>query len=157
MLMGYSVSRPASLAPWTWLSDSTKAFCWRLTFPPFFSWLLESLGFFLFFHFVFKKTAGYNSRTERSIFMCKASGDGSEADALWVMQGCNNNQALVKEEKMPRSGGPLDSDLLIRQSLSLLPRATVSFSLIWDKIAACRVCSNPGQGLHSKQQQPALW
>lgn len=31
------------------------------------------------------------------------------------------NRALVKEETIPRSGGPLDSDLLIRQALSRLP------------------------------------
>ena len=51
---------------------------------------------------------------------------------LWAMW--SNNRALVKEERMPRSGGPLDSDLLIRQALSCLSMAAASG---WDVSSAC--------------------
>lgn len=56
-----------------------------------------------------------------------------------------NNQALVKEERMPRSGGPLDSDLLISQALScccvslLAARGcSAAPSLLRVEITACR-------------------
>lgn len=65
--------------------------------------------------------------------MCKASGAGGEDEAhlpppllvtVLPFERCGDgvtNRALVKEETIPRSGGPLDSDLLIRQALSRPP------------------------------------
>lgn len=68
--------------------------------------------------------------------MCKASGADGEGETppppplisllatVLAFERCGDgvtNRALVKEETIPRSGGPLDSDLLIRQALSRPP------------------------------------
>lgn len=74
---------------------------------------------------------------------------------LWAMW--SNNQALVKEERMPRSGGPLDSDLLIRQALSGLSIAAASG---WDVSSACSgwreqpAESNTPKVLTDQEQRP---
>ena len=61
------------------------------------------------------------------ISMCKASGVAGEDEgppapsqpSLPAAQAFD--QALVKEERVARSGGPLDSDLLISRLPALLP------------------------------------
>lgn len=63
--------------------------------------------------------------------------------SLWAMWSWSNNRALVKEERMPRSGGPLDSDLLISQALSCLRLHRV-FSRLRVEITACRVKYSEG-------------
>lgn len=72
-------------------------------------------------------------------------------------------RAPVKEERMPRSIGPLDSDLLISQplgclpvSLSICPRLHPVFSLLWFVITACRGkysqgLSRPGAEVSARQ------
>lgn len=140
MLMVSNVSPPASLLPERGYLIAQRLSVGGWLFPPFlFTAATESLGRVFFFHsffIVFEKTG-------RKVDMRRLSPcvkpqvlvvrmrpishhlppvslpcDGSALSAMWRW---SNNQALVKEEPIPRSGGPLDSDWLISQALSRPP------------------------------------
>lgn len=62
------------------------------------------------------------------------------------------NRALVKEETIPRSGGPLDSDLLIRQALSRPPHPTLPPSRL-SLVPRAATCLQPSLGRGNSPQR----
>lgn len=92
--------------------------------------------------------------------MCKASGADGEGEPpppfllamVLAFERCGDgvtNRALVKEETIPRSGGPLDSDLLIRQALSRPPTRPPSLSLV----PRAATCLQPALGRGNSPQR----